>query len=61
MNTITQKVKFRQSLINYAEKYGVTKRAKENLADFGNDTLLCDDFLTLAFTLINFCSKGKTV
>ena len=29
MNTITQKMKFRQSLINFAEKYGVTKAAKE--------------------------------
>lgn len=27
MNTITQKMKFRQSLIKYSEKYGVTKAA----------------------------------
>lgn len=27
MNTVTQKMKFRQSLIKYAEKYGVTKAA----------------------------------
>ena len=27
MNTVTQKIKFRQSLIKYAEKYGVTKAA----------------------------------
>ena len=27
MNTVTQKMKFRQSLIKYAEKYGVSKAA----------------------------------
>ena len=27
MNTVTQKMKFRQSLIKYSEKYGVTKSA----------------------------------
>ena len=27
MNTVTQKMKFRQSLIKYSEKYGVTKAA----------------------------------
>ena len=27
MNTVTQKMKFRQSLIKYAKKYGVTKAA----------------------------------
>ena len=27
MNTVTQKMKFRQFLIKYAEKYGVTKAA----------------------------------
>ena len=29
MNTITQNMMFRQSLINYSEKYGVTKAARE--------------------------------
>ena len=27
MNTVTQKIRFRQSLIKYSEKYGVTKAA----------------------------------
>ena len=27
MKTVTQKAKFRQAVINYAEKYGVTKGA----------------------------------
>lgn len=27
MNTVTQKMKFRQSLVNYSDKYGVTKAA----------------------------------
>lgn len=32
MNTVTQKIKFRQALIKYSEKYGVTKAAiKYNL------------------------------